>query len=118
MSESWLQNLKAGDSVIVSDGRVYMPDRIVCVTRVTRTQIVVSDIRYNRDTGYERGGSTWGAKFLVEPTQERLAEIRERHKRQRLITALKNMVYDKVSTDTLMAIVVVLQNEDGACTTS
>ena len=67
--KEWLQNLKEGDLVYVSQsyGRAAVPEKVV---KTTRTQIVLShDRRFRKVNGLMIGGRCYA--HLLEPTKER-----------------------------------------------
>lgn len=76
MSESWLDNLSVGDSVVIYNG--WYGASIKAVSKVTATQIVVGNTRYRRKDGYVVGGGTWSRHSLREATPERVAAVRRR----------------------------------------
>lgn len=70
-----LSNVQVGDKLIVC---VANNKRLVCVTRITKTQIVVDNIKYNRKTGRRLGVSNWHYEYLRIPTESDITEIRLR----------------------------------------
>jgi len=90
----WLAGLKPGDAVIVDTGRECWMRR---VTRITKTQIMVGDARYRRDTGWAVGGGTWNAASIEPPAGELLAKIN----RARLISKIRQIRLEDIDADTL-----------------
>ena len=95
-SNEWLQELKAGDTVIVkgSHGR----REVRTVQRVTPTQIVVGLTKYHKKDGREVGGDYF-TQYLKQATAESVAEIRAVAKRNNLRNILRNL--DRATTDAL-----------------
>ncbi len=73
----WLENLKVGDTVIVSGGDLNSRDYVSTVVRFTKTLIIVNNqrigVKFRRD-GRSRGGG-FHPLWLQQPTQEALDEI-------------------------------------------
>lgn len=107
MSTDWLAELKAGDTVILSG--FGGADTLGKVDRVTATQIVVNTLRFNKDNGSKRGGSSrWAGRIhLVQPTPERVEGIKRREYVNQLI-GLSREHLNTLSTDLLLASVAVL----------
>lgn len=77
----WLSGLKVGDKVMVAyDG---IPS-VSKVDKVTPTQIVVGNHRYSVKSGSVCGDTGWRTLHLEEPTEEALAEMRNRIRRDAL----------------------------------
>ena len=99
-----------GDQVVVV-GPHYVPDYIATVSRVTRTQAMISkkypgredtfDIRFQRAGGRAIGGSPWSASYIRKATSEDV----EKALRARLIAEINRAMQapDRVSTDSLRA---------------
>ncbi len=65
---SWLDKLKPGDRVIVSDGhRGAYVDR---VDRITKTQIITKNGRWRKLDGHPVGGGSWSLSMIREDTPE------------------------------------------------
>lgn len=98
MSNDWLQQLKPGDTVIVDSGP-YL-SHIAVVSRVTPTQIVIGDSRYNKKRGELVGASSWNRCYLREPLPERVEQVT----RKKLISQLLRLDerrLKRLDTDTL-----------------
>lgn len=73
----WLQNLKAGDEVIVPgtlNFRSILTRRLV--DRATPTQIIIGESRYLRRTGTKLGSSGYDRQWLHEPTELKLQIVK------------------------------------------
>lgn len=104
MNKDWLDNLKVGDLVIVS----YTHDMIFCkVQRITKTMIITERGRYNRQSGWQVGGGSWTTANLVEPTEERIAEI----KHKSLHRKLSNFNFKDLPLESLQEIKKIIQEK-------
>ena len=57
-----LKDLVAGDEVLVTD--MYYR-RIAKVDKVTKSQIIVDNVRFRRDSGYQCGNDRWNVKVYL-----------------------------------------------------
>jgi hypothetical protein len=98
MTQSWLENIKEGDEILLDSGHYSVSLSKVKVTRVTATQIAIGDVRYRRSDGYRMGPrSGFGSRSqLVKPTPELLEQIR----RKQLI----DYIADKASAKKMLII--------------
>lgn len=61
-----IRDMKAGDKIaVVSNGYSGQNYRVATITKITATQVVTDDKRYNRETGkeigYPKGRSSWSS---------------------------------------------------------
>lgn len=116
MTTEWLQNLKAGDPVIVSGGSSgYKTDRIMTVERVTPTQIKVKGVtcKFRKDGGKEirkPDRFSWYRR-LLEATPEAVSKIRKSEKHSALQFDIARIGLKKLSISQLERIVAILQEE-------
>lgn len=82
-----LKDLVVGDDVLVK-GMNHR--RIVKVDKVTKTQIVVDNVRYRRNSGWQCGGDRWNVKSISVPTEKEISEIKEETLRNKLIFAISS----------------------------
>lgn len=66
---SWLDDVKAGDTVIESS-RAWMVPRTI--TKTTKTRIHIGDTQYVRSSGRRVGAGTWDSYSLSEATPQAL----------------------------------------------
>lgn len=71
-----LKDLVAGDDVLVV-GRSCR--RIAKIDKVTKTQIVVNNARFRRDSGWQCGGDRWNVREISVPTEKDIQDIKEFH---------------------------------------
>lgn len=102
---SWLQAVKAGDTVLRS--QAFTGEVDVVVDRVTATQIVIGSVRFRRSDGYAIGARGWDRTRLIEPTPQALEAAR----RNRMVAALHAMTprWKTLPTDVLEQIVTLTQ---------
>lgn len=94
MTEKTLLDLQPGDEVIVDHGglSIYSKPRLAKVDRVTATQIIIGDDRYNRSNGKLRGGTSYyGNKWLSVPTSEDRARVLLNMKRDQAMRAVMRL---------------------------
>lgn len=80
------EDLKVGDKVIVTNGRV---ERVESVRRLTKTLVFVGYKSFRKNDGREYGGRPFGTMHLRKATPEAIAEIEKEMKR--------NDILDKVT---------------------
>ena len=105
-----LQDVNVGDSVITKRSGMGSRYQLYkkAVTKVTATQIVVGDVRYNRETGKRLGenGDRWSShEYLYALTPELEAE----YSRQENLEYVKSVVFYKLDDATIQAVVDVLK---------
>lgn len=67
-----LKDLVVGDDVLITS-RYYR--RIAKVDKVTKTQIVVDNVRFRRDSGWQCGGDSWNRKSISVPTEKEISDV-------------------------------------------
>lgn len=92
------KDLVAGDDVLVT-GNYYR--RIAKVDKVTKTQIVVNNVRFRRDSGWQCGSDRWDKKIISVPTEKEISDIKEENFRETLIYAISSFDFKRLSTDEL-----------------
>jgi hypothetical protein len=70
---SWLENLKIGDKVIVSQH--WGNDSISIVTNITKTQIIISNRKFRKNDGCQIPRDAYTNTYILEPTKERIELI-------------------------------------------
>ena len=93
-----LKNLVVGDDVLVS-GMHHR--RIAKVDKVTKTQIVVNNARFRRDSGWQCGSDRWDVRRISVPTEKEISDIKEENLRNTLIYAISTFDFKRLSTDEL-----------------
>ena len=75
--KNWIENLKAGDQVIVHTNMGRVIRQVEKITPAGNIKLNNGTI-FNKD-GRERGGNDWNATYLGEATPEIVKEIKEKH---------------------------------------
>ena len=93
-----LKDLVAGDDVLVI-GMYHR--RIAKVGKVTKTQIVVDNVRFRRDSGWQCGVDSWNRKNISVPTEKEISDVKEENLRKTLIYTISSFNFKRLSTDEL-----------------
>lgn len=93
-----LKDLIAGDDVLVT-GRSCR--RITKIDKVTKTQIVVNNARFRRDSGWQCGSDRWNVTRISVPTEKEISDIEEENLRKALIYVISSSDFERLSTDKL-----------------
>ena len=93
-----LKDLVAGDEVLVT-GTLHR--RIAKVDKVTKTQIVIDNDRFRRDSGWQCGVDSWYRKSISVPTEKEISDIKEENFRKELLYAISSFDFKRLSTDEL-----------------
>ncbi len=83
-----LENVQVGDTLIWN-GRHLADSRIVKVTRLTKTQIIIGTNRYRKSDGKTvGGGSVWSSNNVRIPEDGEIEKIREAQLHQKLVNQI------------------------------
>ena len=93
-----LKDLVAGDEVLVT-GTLHR--RIAKVDKVTKTQIVIDNDRFRRDSGWQCGVDSWYRKSISVPTEKEISDVKEENIRKILINTISSFNFERLSTDEL-----------------
>lgn len=93
-----LKDLIAGDDVLVI-GRSCRC--IAKIDKVTKTQIVVNNARFRRDSGWQYGGDSWSRKSISVPTEKEISDVKEENLRKKFIHTISSFDFKRLSTDEL-----------------
>ena len=93
-----LKDLVAGDEVLVT-GTLHR--RIAKVDKVTKTQIIVNNARFRRDSGCQFGNDRWNVRRISVPTEKEISDVKEEVLRKTLIYAISSFDFKRLSTDEL-----------------
>lgn len=112
-NNNWLQNLKAGDTVMrqsTSIGSVATP---VKIDRVTATQIIIGSTRFRRSDGHRMGeGNSWYSHWISEATPEAIEKANAELRRRKLINDLREVDWRNQKTELLETVWQVIQGEN------
>ena len=103
-----LKDLVAGDDVIVVGMSCR---RIAKIDKVTKTQIVVNNARYRRNSGWQCGGDRWNIKIISVPTEKEISDIKEENLRETLIYSISSFDFKRLSTDELKQVYNILKGK-------
>lgn len=104
-----LKDLVAGDDVLVT-GMSYR--RIVKIDKVTKTQIIVNNARFRRDSGWQYGGDSWNRKRISVPTEKEISDVKEENFRKKLIYAISSFDFKRLSTDELKQVYNIVKGKE------
>lgn len=104
-----LKDLVAGDDVLV---RGMHSRRIAKVDKVTKTQIVVNNARFRRDSGWQCGGDSWNRKSISVPTEKEISDIKEENLRETLIYSISSFDFKRLSTDELKQVYNIVKGKE------
>lgn len=104
-----LKDLVAGDEVLVTG--IYHR-RIAKVDRVTKTQIIVDNTRFRRDSGWQYGGDSWSRKSISVPTEKEISEVKEENLRKALVYAISSFDFKRLSTDELKQVYNIVKGKE------
>lgn len=93
-----LKDLVVGDDVLVT-GRSFR--RIAKVDKVTKTQIVIDNARFRRDSGWQCGSDSWNRRSISIPTEKEISDVKEENFRETLIYAISSFDFKRLSTNEL-----------------
>ena len=93
-----LKDLVAGDEVLVT-GTLHR--RIAKVDKVTKTQIVIDNARFRRDSGWQCGSDRWNIRRISIPTEKEISDFKEENFRKELLYAISSFNFERLSTDEL-----------------
>ena len=104
-----LKDLVAGDDVLVT-GLYHR--RIAKVGKVTKTQIVVDNVRFRRDSGWQCGGDSWYRKNISVPTEKEISDVKEENLRKTLIYTISSFNFKRLSTDELKQVYNIVKGKE------
>ena len=104
-----IKDLQVGDDVIVTG----MSHRSIAkVDKVTKTQIVVGNIRFRRESGWQCGDNRWNVRRISVPTEKEISDIKEENFRKKLIYAISSFDYKRLSTDELKQVYNIVKGKE------
>lgn len=104
-----LKDLVVGDDVLVT-GMNYR--RIAKVDKVTKTQIVVNNARFRRDSGWQCGSDRWNVRRISVPTEKEISDVQEENFRKKLIYAIRSFDFKRLSTDELKQVYKIVKDKE------
>ena len=104
-----LKDLVVGDAVLVVGVSCR---RIAKIDKVTKTQIVVDNVRYRRNSGWQCGGDSWNRKSISVPTEKEISDVKEENLRKTLIYAISSFDFKRLSTDELKQVYNIVKGKE------
>lgn len=104
-----LKDLVTGDEVLVT-GMSYR--RIAKVDKVTKTQIVVDNARFRRDSGWQFGSDRWNVRRISVPTEKEISDVKEENLRKTLIYSISSFDFKRLSTDELKQVYKIVKGKE------
>ena len=104
-----LKDLVVGDDVLVT-GMYYR--RIAKVDKVTKTQIIVNNARFRRDSGWQCGSDRWNVRRISVPTEKEISDVKEEDFRKKLIYAISSFDFKRLSTDELKQVYKIVKDKE------
>lgn len=104
-----LKDLVVGDDVLVT-GRSYR--RISKIDKVTKTQIVVDNARFRRDSGWQCGSDSWNRRSISIPTEKEISDVKEENIRETLIYVISSFDFKLLSTDKLKQVYNIVKGKE------
>lgn len=104
-----LKDLVVGDEVLVS-GMYHR--RIAKVDKVTKTQIVVDNARFRRNSGWQCGSDRWNVRRISVPTEKEISDVKEENLRKTLIYSISSFDFKRLSTDELKQVYNIVKGKE------
>ena len=104
-----LKDLIAGDDVLVVGMSCR---RIAKIDKVTKTQIVVNNARFRRDSGWQCGSDSWSKKSISVPTEKEISDIKEENLRKILIHTISSFDFNRLSTNELKQVYNIVKGKE------
>lgn len=104
-----LKDLVVGDDVLVT-GMYHR--RISKVGKVTKTQIVVNNARFRRDSGWQCGSDGWNVRRISVPTEKEISDVKEENLRKTLIYSISSFDFKRLSTDELKQVYKIVKGKE------
>ena len=104
-----LKDLVVGDDVLVT---VMSYRHIAKVDKVTKTQIIVNNARFRRDSGWQFGSNRWNVTRISVPTEKEILDIKEENLRKILIHNISSFDFERLSTNELKQVYNIVKGKE------
>ena len=104
-----LKDLVAGDEVLVT-GTLHR--RIAKVDKVTKTQIVIDNARFRRDSGWQCGSDRWNVTRISVLKEKEISDVKEENIRKILINTISSFNFERLSTDELKQVYNIVKGKE------
>ena len=104
-----LKDLVAGDDVLVT-GMYHR--HIAKVDKVTKTQIIIDNVRFRRDSGWQCGSDRWNIRRISVPTEKDISDVKEESLRKTLIYSISSFDFKRLSTNELKQVYNIVKGKE------
>ena len=104
-----LKDLVIGDDVLVT---VMSYRYIAKVDKVIKTQIIVNNARFRRDSGWQCDGDRWNVRQISVPTEKEISDVKEENLRKKLVYAISSFDFERLSTDELKQVYNIVKGKE------
>ena len=104
-----LKDLVVGDDVLVT---VMSYRHIAKVDKVTKTQIIVNNTRFRRDSGLQFGSDRWNVRRISVPTEKEISDVKEEVLRKTLIYAISSFDFERLSINELKQVYNIVKGKE------
>lgn len=104
-----LKDLVDGDEVLVI-GTLHRS--IAKVDKVTKTQIVIDNARFRRDSGWQCGSDRWNIRRISVPTEKEISDVKEEVLRKTLIHTISSFDFERLSTNELKQVYNIVKGKE------
>ena len=104
-----LKDLVVGDDVLVT---VMSYRHIAKVDKVTKTQIIVNNARFRRDSGWQCGSDRWNVRRISVPTLKEISDFKEENFRKELLYVISSFDFERLSTDKLKQVYNIVKGKE------
>lgn len=105
-----LEDLKAGDTAVVSYGYGPHNVRLVKIDHVTKYHLIVGATKYQKKSGRAVGSDTWCSNHIMVPTEDLVKAA----KLQSVIEKIDAIRWRTLPMDTLLAVLKIVGNDGGS----
>lgn len=104
-----LKDLQVGDVVLVT-GMSYR--RIAKIDKITKTQIIVDNARFNKDSGWKCGSDRWNVRKISVPTEKEISDVKEECFRKKILYTISSFDFRRLSTDELKQVYNIVKDKE------
>lgn len=101
-----IKDLKVGDVVLYKGN--HNVEYLLTIDRETKKYWGYESMLFDKVSGYARGGSVWNNNSINVISDDEIKVFKDKRENEKLARNLKNVAYDKYSTDTLKKVLDVL----------
>ena len=79
---------------------------------MTKTQIIVNNARFKRDSGWQCGSDRWNVRQISVPTEKEISDVKEENLRKTLIYVISSSDFERLSTDKLKQVYNIVKGKE------